>query len=882
MTTKPQLNYTHGRELLTFCDRAADGTAPRRDLVTWVRGKMEDLRRNQDSLWGITASMAACYGFLERLEELLAHNAPASAFAEIRQEIAACTRRQIHVLFLTQEVSCWPSLESVFRAARENADYVATLVYTPFFHENFSQQTDYYDAYHAMGIPAVRHNEYDLRADSPDVVFIIKPYAQIPERYHTDQLEKVIPRLVYIPYGMEITTDLILYGFQFYAHYRAWRHCAYGPIVKEYGTRYGYRAGENIAVWGHPKADHFRDPEANRAHIPPEWVARIKGRKTILWTPHHLIDLSQTGTGTWLIWGERILEMAEKRTDLFFILRPHPMMMGALVNSGTMTQAQADRLRQRIDQAENILWDTNSSYHAAFDAADAIITDGTTFCVEFLYTKKPILLTPRNMEGFYLYREMMDSYYIVREAADIRGFMDMVARGEDPLEEKRLAMFRRHFFVPEHCTVGEHIMRQVKIDLDKECLEQITMNQTLTPAPAAENRPDPAKFPLFSILVLCYKNMDLLFGMLDTIFRQDYPRIQLVVSDDGSEDFDVARVERYIELNKGHNIESYTVRTNQTNMRTVRHIHKAMDYVTGDYFVFTAADDRFHGTDALSRYVELFLKNPEALWLVARCNMTSADYATTLYVTPTATDEPYFLEGDARRLFSRWSRRGMAIPCCMAFRRDALDRVGGFDLDYLFLEDWPLVLKLLRNGHAPIFCQQITAIHSTGGVSNSNQRYGKEIRRLFYEDKYTIFRKEVEPYLDMLTPEDRKAYKLYLKEIMERHYFFFIDWEGAPLGTRLRLCLQKPIRLWWVFERRYMQFQERIPRKKLLILSQGLLLLSMLFLNDQGNAWTDLLFRCLGWVDLALGLGLLTGILISFPLNRHFKKKARFRNELVN
>jgi CDP-glycerol glycerophosphotransferase (TagB/SpsB family) len=128
------------------------------------------------------------------------------------------------------------------------------------------------------------------------------------------------------------------------------------------------------------------------------------------------------------------------------------MMVGALVNNGVYTQNQMDRLMDKISRAENILWDSSSSYLPAFYAADAIITDGTTFSFEFLYTKKPILLTPRNMESFYQYEDMLESYYIVNHRRDISNFMDMIAKGEDPLKEKRLAMYEKTFFIPTDCT----------------------------------------------------------------------------------------------------------------------------------------------------------------------------------------------------------------------------------------------------------------------------------------------------------------------------------------------------------------------------------------------------------------------------------------------
>ena len=453
MDNKHYLNYTHGNTLQSLCRQILeDSSGDTRAYLKWIANEKGRLRRQQPEAWAVPVSMGCYYDFLEKIEKLLRKEAAQKWLPQLLEQITSMTRTKIHALFLTQEMSCWPSLETVFAAARENEDYEATLVYTPFHHENLTNVVDYYDAYRELGLPVLRHNAYDLPQESPDVVFVNKPYANIPELYQEKHLSQVVPRLIYIAYGMELTTDLIKFGFQYHAQYKAWRHVAYGNIVKEFGKRYGYRGGENIVVWGHPKADHYRDMDAKKDLIPQEWIRRINGRKTILWTPHHLIDLNETGTGTWQIWGDHILQLAMERKDLFFIIRPHPMMVGALVNNGVYTQSQMDRLMEKISKAENILWDSSSSYLPAFYAADAIITDGTTFSFEFLYTKKPILLTPRNMESFYQYEDMLESYYIVNRRRDIADFMDMIGRGEDPLKEKRLAMYDKTFYITTDCT----------------------------------------------------------------------------------------------------------------------------------------------------------------------------------------------------------------------------------------------------------------------------------------------------------------------------------------------------------------------------------------------------------------------------------------------
>lgn len=388
--------------------------------------------------------------------------------------------------------------------------------------------------------------------------------------------------------------------------------------------------------------------------------------------------------------------------------------------------------------------------------------------------------------------------------------------------------------------------------------------------------------PLFSLVVLCYKNESLLYGMLNTIFKQTYSRIQLIISDDGTKGFDIDRVQAYVNERKGANIEETIILKNEINMGTVKHIYSVLPRATGEYVVFTAADDRFNTDTVISDYVVAFRKNPGKKWLVGRCCITTPDYKKTIYVTPTNEDATFFEDGNANCLFSRWSRRGMAIPCCMAFKRDAFELVGGIDLEYRYLEDWPLVLKLLRNGYAPIYLDKTIACHSAGGVTNSNERYGVEVRKAFYDDKYLIQKKEVDPYRDLIQPEDIKSLKLYRKEIMDRNYFLDIYYLPASTLEKIKYALKRPRNLFWATEVEYMKRKAKFQRKKMVACSQILFLLSFFFFQFAGNLTLEIMFKCFGALDILAGLILLVCGIVSYPMERNYNRKIKLRRDLVN
>lgn len=393
---------------------------------------------------------------------------------------------------------------------------------------------------------------------------------------------------------------------------------------------------------------------------------------------------------------------------------------------------------------------------------------------------------------------------------------------------------------------------------------------------------DETEIPLVSIFVLCYKNRALLEGMLDSIFEQDYPRIQLIVSDDGSGDFSVEDVQAYINEEKDVNIERVIVRQNKVNQGTVKHVSDILPLALGEYTVLTAADDRYNDSGAITACVRQFLNNPDSQWLVARCNLVTPDYRLTRGQLPTEIDVPFFEANDPQKLFSRWSRRGMAIPCCMMFRTTAFSVVGGIDLEYRYLEDWPLVLKLLRANHGPLFLNRVISVHSMGGVTNTNQSYGVEVRKAFYADKYHLMEKEVEPYRQLLTKTDQNCLKLYQYEIMARNYFLDIDCELFTRKEKLLTALKEPHKLIWLVERKYGFLEKKISHIKWLAGTQIFLLSGAFLLACGAVASSEReLLSGLGWIELLGTAASLIGCVFSLLLKVYCHFKANKRRKLV-
>lgn len=263
-----------------------------------------------------------------------------------------------------------------------------------------------------------------------------------------------------------MTKDLIHYAFQEYAHYRAWRHLAYGEIVKELGTQYGYRNGENIAVWGHPRVDNYRGEHCYP--VPAQWQKKIAGRKVVLWCPHHTIKPGPECVSTWLDYYQDIFRLFEERDDMVLLWRPHPLLFGAIVNNGYMTKEKLDTFIAQKTGRDNVILDQTEDYRTAFAVSNGIITDGTTFSLEYLLTGKPLMLTAHKLDQFYNHKELGEAVYWAKSVRDIEEFLGNIAAGCDPRKEVRETFKNKTFFTPRDQSVSEHILDQILIDLAEE------------------------------------------------------------------------------------------------------------------------------------------------------------------------------------------------------------------------------------------------------------------------------------------------------------------------------------------------------------------------------------------------------------------------------
>lgn len=434
--------------------------------------------RQNSSVWGITSSDEDFVKKLSRIKLFLVEYATRlpktkrelnRTISLLKSELSCLVefgRPKLKVVFLTQETFGWPSFQTVYDAFIHSNDAIVDLVYIPFEHVNNDKNKDWFLEYEKLGLQIKRYETYPLALESPDIAFFVKPYDGIPKSFYIDAIDQVVPRNVYIPYFVNwmspVNIDyLIKYHFQLPLQYKAWRIFDAPLYTKELHKKYGFRNGDNVISFGHPRFDLSLFLEEFRRNITDSWKEKIQNKKVILWNTHVIMSQKNSSNSDWSTFeeiGMKLLNIFHKDEfkDAVLLWRPHPSFFAGLLNSGRYTEKDVEEIIAFVDTSPNIILDRSIDYRNAFSISDGLISDASSFLVEYLICNKPILYTHKKNAAPIVNSSLLPAFSEGDTWKSIIEFIKMVVKEKDHLRNERENVINTLGLRTEGC-VGENI-----------------------------------------------------------------------------------------------------------------------------------------------------------------------------------------------------------------------------------------------------------------------------------------------------------------------------------------------------------------------------------------------------------------------------------------
>ena len=200
--------------------------------------------------------------------------------------------------------------------------------------------------------------------------------------------------------------------------------------------------------------------------------------------------------------------------------------------------------------------------------------------------------------------------------------------------------------------------------------------------------------PLVSVIVPTYNCDRYIVEAIESVLEQNYQNKEIIVVDDGSTDNTEQVIKPYL------NTVRYFYQKNQGSSVARNH---GIEKSKGDFIAFLDADDFFLDKNKLEEQIACFSAYPSSGivhtgWQRVDRNGQKIIDREPWLVTPNLDIETWLI----------WNP---ILPSAMMFRKEWLQKVGGFDPQFRVSEDTYLILKLASMGCETTWLKKITVAY---------------------------------------------------------------------------------------------------------------------------------------------------------------------------
>lgn len=230
---------------------------------------------------------------------------------------------------------------------------------------------------------------------------------------------------------------------------------------------------------------------------------------------------------------------------------------------------------------------------------------------------------------------------------------------------------------------------------------------------------------LISVIVVTFNSSKFVLQTLESVRRQTYNDIELIISDDCSIDNTFHLCQQWVESYRERFVSAIVCQTKQ-NSGICHNYNHALSYARGEYIKYIAGDDILED-NCIDRFVAGIRQDTYLytcfLWHLQDETGERTCYSTRIPDT-SANEQAKFM---LRYLF------GINGPSIFV-NREKLIALGGFDEDFPLVEDWPIAMKFLVNGmrieniKEPLVNWRIYG----NSISHSNHVFAESLRDAIY------------------------------------------------------------------------------------------------------------------------------------------------------
>lgn len=315
--------------------------------------------------------------------------------------------------------------------------------------------------------------------------------------------------------------------------------------------------------------------------------------------------------------------------------------------------------------------------------------------------------------------------------------------------------------------------------------------------------------PMISVLVLCYNNQKFIYKTLRSVFDQTYPNIEILISDDASDEFKAESLLNWININRTSNIKKVSIFENKHNIGTVACVEDLQKKSSGSYLLNITADDVLHNPHVLeTAYQKAEELGSDGEMVFGQTEVWDEGLKQKKRDFVSAETEEFLRTASTEEIFAESSYH-VILPACYLYRRTLIDKLGNLSNHYKIVGDWPAHLRATRQGIRPYYIENTPFLkHRDGANRCRNQLQSQKMVLAYQEDILKIYLQEVQPYEERLCEEAQIRAQKYYHDRVRAYYTIHI-----PEYDKLLQNNQKPVELPSLVAGRTQTIKKRVRRK---------------------------------------------------------------------
>jgi len=234
---------------------------------------------------------------------------------------------------------------------------------------------------------------------------------------------------------------------------------------------------------------------------------------------------------------------------------------------------------------------------------------------------------------------------------------------------------------------------------------------------------DFAEYPKVSAFIITYNHKLFIRDAIESVLIQNYPNMEIVIGDDCSTDGTQEILKEY----KNKYPDLIKLILSEKNTGITQNCNRILNECSGDYIAMFASDDVWL-PNKIKKQIELFKKNPDAVFCYTKTEVFESETGRTICIFPQFKKiEDYSVYDD---ILEFTYAIGWSVPSFM-FLKKAIP-AHGFESSIPNVSDWLFWIETIRNGKV-IYIDEVLAKYR-----RHNNNVSKDLFMIFTEHLLTL------------------------------------------------------------------------------------------------------------------------------------------------